>query len=541
MKTLFYNGTIMTMDPVIGDAESLLVEEDSIQAVGTYKELKSSKNIGRRINLQGKVVLPGFIDNHTHFYQYLKEESSISLSKALSLRDIGLIIGKNLPSASLFDDPKAKNQAVSHPGENCSCWIVCSNLEQHRISDYDNLDRFFLDSITRVFPLVILSKDHHTICCNSLALRIIGIEKSTPEPPGGKIGRLSDGTPDGFLYEKAWVLLYNVLKKSEKSELESLSSVLNKLYRLGITGLHTMENYDTYIENRDSFINRLRVCWHIYDDDIDKVIENNHISYQGNEFTRFGTIKTFLDGTLGSGTALLSLYPDKETASENYLTIDEEELTELVLKCRRSNLGLSFHSIGDKSTKIILNILNRIYGDKQAISPMIRFEHLQFIDVSSLNRIKKHGIYCSLQPNHMDFDIPLIEKRYSKMRNLAYPLSSFFTTGCKTGFGSDAPIADINPFTGIYCAITRNTAQDSHIRDWTPQYLLSPEQAVYGYTAGAAEGSLSHSRLGTLKPEKLADLIVIDDFRKESPEFWLDAHSYLTMINGDIKHNEIPF
>lgn len=300
-----------------------------------------------------------------------------------------------------------------------------------------------------------------------------------------------------------------------------------------------MENYADYLNYKDLFEQNLRVCWHIYDEDIEKVINNNHRSYSGDEFSKFGTIKTFLDGSLGSSSALLSKY-DHETEENFSLLLGKDEIRDLLFKCRENNLGLSFHSIGDKSTKILLDIIEQIYPDEKKISPLIRLEHLQFLNEHDIARIKKRGLYCSMQPYHISFDIPIIESSHPSLRDIAYPLSLFFDYGCDLGFGSDSPVADINPFAGIYSAITRKSDLDPQNESWTPQYCLTPTQALYGYTSGASIGSQSRSSLGTLKPGKIADMIVIDDYRQQPPEFWLQAHSYLTMINGRIVYNELP-
>jgi hypothetical protein len=573
MKTLFHNGLIKTMEPAACSSRNydepgeksklsgnrlptaLLVENSKIRDIGETRQLLEEHTDGKtlRIDLKGRMLLPGFIDNHTHFFEYLKTERGVELKNAASLKDIKDLIETHLLKTSSASAAAANinagMEADNPPARklNETEWIYCYNLEKHKIKDYGDLDIRFLDSISPDFPLVIQSKDYHTRCCNSAALNLIGIDRMTPDPAGGKIGRFSNGEPDGFLFEKAWTLLTDYLKKniaphSVKTNITSaLPAALKKIYRYGITGLHCMENYNNYQAFRDIFDHKLRVCWHIYDEDIEEVIADKLISYSGSDFRRFGTIKTFLDGSLGSSTALLSTAIDGNNSTSASLLLEENELRELILKCKNNGLGLSVHSIGDLSTKIFLNLIDELYPKGEKVSPLIRLEHLQFIDAHDRCRIKERGIYCSLQPYHISFDITLIESLPSSLRDIAYPLAELFSLNCLTGFGSDAPIAEINPFWGIYCALTRKADLDPLRDSWTPHQRLTTEQALHGYTYGAALGSLSHKTLGSLTIGKAADLIVIDDYRQQPPEYWLEAKSYLTMINGRIVYNELAF
>ncbi len=519
----------MTMDPELGVHDSLLIENNRIKELGVPELSKSNDSSILKIDLKGKVLLPGFIDNHTHILEYLKEERIVDLKGTENLTEIADRI-----KAFLRKIPERQHI------ESSTNWIICRNLDQSNIRDYNELDRQFLDRICSKYPVVLQSKDLHTRCCNSTALKYIGIDSKTPDPSGGKIGRRPDGTPDGFLYEKAWILVERFLKHNSPYDYRaSLSSGLNKLYRYGLTAVHTMENFSDFRQYADLFVDKLRVCWHIYDEDIDDVIDQGLTSYTGTEFKKFGTIKSFLDGALGSSTAFLSISDDSSSSSASLL-IEEDALINLIQKCRNNNLGLSFHSIGDKSTTVLLDVIDRLYS-RGRVSPMLRLEHLQFLNSDDIERIRERGIYCSLQPYHISFDIPIIDKKHRSLRNIAYPLKVIFDKGCRVGFGSDAPIADINPFTGIYSAITRKVHLDPAEESWLSEFLITPEQSINGYTRSGAYGSDSQKERGTLTPGKLADMIVIEDYRNKPADYWLEARSYLTIIDGKICYNELSF
>jgi len=519
----------MTMDPGSGVHGSLLIERNRIKDVGVTESSLFRDPTILKIDLRGKILLPGLIDNHTHILQYLKEEMYIDLLGAGNLKEIAERIEVFL-----------KRVPESRKAEPLTNWIICRNLNRNNISDYRDLNRQFLDSVSNEYPIVLQSRDLHTRCCNTIALNLIGIDSTTPDPAGGRIGRENDGTPDGFLYEKAWVMVEQFIKNNAPFDYAtSLSAALNKLYRYGLTSLHTMENFSDFEQYADIFVDKLRVCWHIFDEDIDKVIEHELRSYSGDEFKKFGTIKSFLDGALGSSTALLSIYDDPDSSVASLL-IEEDEISDLLKKCRSNKLGLSFHSIGDRSTTLLLDIIDKLYTDKR-VSPMLRLEHLQFVNNRDIERIRRRGIYCSLQPYHISFDIPVIEGKHRSLRDIAYPLKTIFSKGCQVGFGSDAPIADISPFTGIYSAITRKADLNSDNESWMPEFLVTPEQSIDGYTRGGSYGSGSQNDIGTLTPGKLADMIVIEDFRNKPAEFWLEAKSYLTIIDGKIRYNELSF
>jgi predicted amidohydrolase YtcJ len=531
MKHLFYNGNVITMDPTGRVADAILIEGNTISDVGSYHSLKpeaDSKTI--KIDLKGKTLLPGFIDNHTHLGEWMKRKTSANLESALCCDDVRKIFVKYRKKLKIHSEPQ-------------NCWLIGYGLHKHKLSDYNLINRKFLDSISPDLPLVLATFDLHTKCCNSIALKIAGITNQSSDPHGGSVGRFADGSPNGFLYEKACSLINDYLPQAQDiSEANELfTSALEELYSYGLTGVHSMENYRSYLKSQDDLRDKLRICWHIYHEDKGDVIANGHRSYTGDEFSKFGTIKLFIDGALGSESAYISRPYTNNKDNYGYPIIYKEELTKILEDLFSNRLAVSVHSIGDSSTEIFLNSFEEIRNNKKIEIPSgNRLEHLQFLSKDQIARIASLNLYCSLQPVHLSFDIPVIKELCSPdLHPMAYPFSTLLKNKCRLGFGSDAPIADINPFQGIYYALTRADSSSPENKGWFAEESLNSIQAIAGYTIGGAEGALSNHRLGSLERGKLADLIVLEDFENKPAEYWKDAKSLLTMIDGKIVYSQL--
>ncbi len=525
MSYVFFNGKILTMDETNPQVESVFVKENKIAYCGS-KRLNSGflDPNSIKIDLKGKLLLPGFVDTHTHFYELAKRKIMIDLSECNSVSEIEIVLEK-------FSKQK-------HPDLN---WIGGSGWDLNIYPDSQKLDKTLLDKYFPEVPVSIESKDFHSKLCNSKALEKANITSETKNPKNGRIGRFASGEPNGFTYEQAWNLIDQVIPPLKKKlQKKIVKDTISEMYRFGLIGVHSMENSDKFSLYKE-LINDgtiFRFYWHFPSDDLDLMIKKGIHSYKsGDEFLKYCGMKIFMDGSLGSKTAyMFNSYPND---SENYgfSAMNENELFDLISFAYKHNITTTIHAIGDRCNSLVVNAYHRHYQTTKTDMPY-RIEHLQSIRLEDIDKIPPN-VYCGLQPVHLKGDIPNIEKIWKNNLGKVYAFKTLSEKNIKFGFGSDAPVETINPFEGIYSALERKYQNNPENESWTPEEKLDIYQILKAYTIDAAYGSQSHNIRGSIEKNKLADLIIIDDFTEAENEKWLDNHSYLTMINGEIVFSEL--
>lgn len=510
MKTLFFNGKVLFSEPE--NPRYVLVDGNTITYVGNEQPLFAYEACNK-VDLQGKILLPAFIDTHTHFFELARKRVEIDLSPAKNLTDVAEILEK-----------VAKNKRDD------LYWLGGSGWNKNIYPDAEKFNRYFLDKYFPSQPVVLNSKDFHTILCNSKALELSGIVRSSNAPQGGRIGKFGNGEPDGFLYEKAWDLI-RAEEMPEQIKEEVVKKTVQDCYRLGLAGVHVMENESKFglYEKLVAAGMNFRFCWHFPAEISAKMIESGITSYSGSEYLKYGGQKIFMDGSIGSHSALMyDAYPDGSYGNSIF---SEEELKRMVEEGAKHDIASSVHAIGDRCVHIVANVL----AESKERYPHIfhRIEHLQAIDREDISRVAKAGIYAAMQSVHIAADVRNIKKNWQQAERKSYLFKTLLANNVMIGNGSDAPVESINPFLGIYSAITRKYEHNPQEESWLPAERISSELALKTYTVFAAYASQSQRVRGQIKCGYLADLLVIDDFYNQPDEFWLTAESKLTLINGE--------
>lgn len=529
MNILFYNGQVFTMNSADQIAEAALIQANKIVKVGSEVELNEyikANNLSNvtKINLAGKALLPGLIDTHTHFFEVAKTKIAIDLSPATSLAEVREILCK-------FRDEMPKDLA----------WVGGSGWNKNIYPSLEGFNKHFLDEIFPHIPVSLESKDFHSKWCNSLALERAGIDKNTPNPEGGKIGKFADGEPNGFTHEKAWELIDKVVPPYPlELALKAINETINDCYKLGLTGVHVMEGADkfAYYQQVIEAGTKFRFCWHFPSDMLEEMIAKQVTSYSGSESLKIGGQKIFMDGALGSQTALMN-EPYTDTTNYGTAIYSEEELLKMVKRGAENNISASIHAIGDKCCHQVISTIAKCSQTETNL--LHRIEHLQCVRPEDYPALKEHNIFVALQPIHMRYDIESIGKFIKSSAQYCYSFHDLIDLKIACGFGSDAPVEIINPFQGIYAAIERKSMNDPTQPSWRPEQTITTMQALKAYTSVAAQGSKSEHIRGQIKEGYLADLIIIDDFTNAPSEFWLTAKSRLTMIDGKIVYQDEEF
>lgn len=519
MKDLMLlNGKFNTMNPQRPKAEAVAIRDSKIIAVGKTSEVE---NLGKRnfkvINLQGKTVVPGFIDCHTHF-----------LSFALSLNQV------NLDLISSFDQMLSQIKTFSRKLEPKE-WLLGRGWDKNILKKGGNFSKEILDKICSQNPVALRSKDHHLLWVNSLALKLAGVDKYTKDPPGGKIDRDPESGPTGILKENACELVWEKIPppSPEKSQ-RLLKEAMKKANSFGLTGIHNLEEqkavffFQKFLKEEEL---SLRVCFWIAKEHLDSAISLGLRSGFGDENIRFGGLKLYSDGALGSQTALM--FEPYEDSQNNFgiEVTSQEELTEWIKKASRAGISVAIHAIGDRG---VHQSLNAIESSSQNKKLRHRIEHIQLIRPQDLQRFSKLGVIASVQPYHAPSDRDIADRYWGKRKGFRYPYKSLLSYQAKLVFGSDSPIVTLNPLRIIYAAVTRKREGEKR-KAWYPQERLSVPEAVFAYTQGASYASYEEKIKGSIEIGKLADMVVLSkNIFEVNPEEILQTRVEYTIVGGKI-------
>lgn len=538
---LFYNGNILTMDDTNPNPEAVIVQGSKILATGLFSDLKKmSDDETELIDLKGRVLLPGLIDGHTHFFELCKTKIAVDLSPATNLDEVKDILIKYRENMS----PELK-------------WVGGSGWNQNIYPNLDGFNKFFLDEIFPDIPVSLESKDFHSKWCNSLALERAGITKDSPDPEGGSYGHFDNGELDGFTYEKAWAVVDRVVPPYPKSLVQkAIIETINDCYEQGLVGINSMENPRKYHDYQELFKENpdieFNICWHIPSDNVEEYateLFDKHIyGYSGDERLKIGGMKIFTDGSLGSHSALM-LDPIDETGNRGSTQFTRYELLNEIIKGEMYGISSTIHAIGDKACHDTITAIdfaleelderiakgsfsNDVDGAYLRSKIHHRIEHLQCVRPEEYKLLKKNNILVCANPIHLRYDIDTIAKHWQHVAEYTYNFRDLIDYGIEVAFGSDAPVEIINPFAAIYAAVERRPMNDPKRESWRPEQKITAMEALKAFTYYAAKSSQSHHTRGLLKAGYQADMIIIDDFTKLPNEFWLECKPYLTMIRG---------
>lgn len=510
VDSIIHNAKIYTVDPDLPWAEAVAMGDGRILAVGRNDEILSLA--GPKTELldgNGRLVLPGFTDSHVHFLQVAIRNHQISL---FGMAD--------------FDEVRATvRTAVSQakPGEWVQGWGWDENLWP-RLPNCADLDNIAPDT-----PVALARMDMHSWWVNSAALKLAGITAETPDPPESKIERDANGQPSGILREwNAIELVKRHIPEPDEATLAGwLEETIALAHSLGLTGLH-----DQRVENEDnrSFrlfqaLNRagklkLRLHMNIAAEWLPQAASLGLQPGFGDDRLWIGQVKSFADGTMGSHTAYMLEPFSDDRGNTGIAVTPADEMWQLATTASKAGFPISIHAIGDRAVREVLDVVEELQGDRGepatrhlplATLPMPhRIEHVQLLHPDDVGRLAQLGVVAAVQPVHLQTDWPTADKVWGKRARLTYAFRSLLDAGTVLAFGSDAPVAPLNPMLGVFTAVTRQDNQHQPSGGWYPQEKISLEETIYAYTMGPAILSGKQHLQGSITPGKWADLIVLD-------------------------------
>jgi predicted amidohydrolase YtcJ len=595
ISLLLYGGKVFTADENYSVAEAVAVDGERIVAVGKTQDLRAKYQATKEIDLQGKLVTPGFNDAHVHF-----------LRGALSLLTVGLVGVKTLEEAKARVAAKAKEVKA---GE----WIIGRGWD-HTLWGGRFPSKKDLDQIAPNNPVFLVRVDGHVAWVNSKALELAKIDKNTKSPEGGEIERDASGEATGILKETSQGLVSNLIPPPTPEQLNTaMTLALDMARKYGITSVQDNSGYETTKLYR-AFLqaNKLTVRvseWQDFEDSVEK------LKQQRAEFDSFkddknrlhlGAVKGYVDGTLGSKTAAMLAPFSDDDKNMGIPRRPQEELTRMMVERDAAGFQITLHAIGDKANRMALNgyeaakknrerqtdkvydektlqevkpsptplngstsnltvggtigapssiftvydettlrkgewTLSQAYENFDSVNPLRhRIEHAQVVNPSDFKRFAELGIIASMQPSHAISDKRWAESRLGEYRVLgAYAWHFMQSYGVHVPFGTDFPVESINPYRTLYAAVSRQDESGDPAGGWQPQEKLSIEAAIRCHTYESAYAEFMEKEKGTIAAGMLADLVVQSkDLLTVEPKEILTTEPIYTILNGRIVYQK---
>ena len=527
-----YTGVIEATSPLGAGkrAEALAISGDRIVAVGARDEVMKLRGPETKVvDLEGHFVMPGFNDAHMHLATAGLEKMNVNLLGVRTLDEFR-------------ERLRAKVEAAA-PGE----WVVGEGWDETLWPVKNVPTRWDLDEVSGKHPVYLVRVDGHLGVANTRALQLAGVTVASRDPEGGKIDRDESGTPTGVLREKAENLaVAAITKPSHEKRRQAIELALADLASHGVTSAQDFSYWEYFpvyeeIEREGKLTARISE-WLTFDDSIEELNRkrNSHPAFDNMLHT--GMLKGFMDGSLGSKTAAL-MEPYSDDPNNRGLPQYEAAKLDAMTKERLlAGYQIGFHAIGDLGVQMALDAFAAAEkAGKQSKGNgaggggsdyRLRIEHAQVTTPQQILRFKDLKVIASMQPSHLLTDMNWAESRLGPGRaEHSYEWAEFLRHGVVLAFGTDYPVEPVNPFRGIYAAITRQS-EDGR-KSYYPAQKLTIDQAIAAYTTGAAFAEFAEKQKGKLEPGMLADFVVLDqDITAAPPAKILETKVLRTVVGG---------
>ncbi|XP_006854791.2 uncharacterized protein LOC18444562 isoform X1 [Amborella trichopoda] len=514
------NATIFTSHHSLLFAEAMAIQDSRILHVGNYSSVQDFIGHGtQQLNIKGKVVVPGFIDSHVHFIPGGLQMAQVELHGVKSKDEFASKVKEATKG-------KEKDSWVLGGGWNNDLWG----------GDLPTVS--WIDDITPNNPVWLSRMDGHMGLTNSVALRNAGVSKYTQDPVGGSIIRTADGEPTGLLVDSAMKLVVNcipeisiierrnaMLRASRFALSRGVTTVvdLGRFYP-GVSIELSWEDFKDVYSWADSTGNMLiRICLFFPMATWSRLVDTlKHTGRALSQWLFLGGVKAFADGSLGSNSALFyEPYVDEPTNYGLQVTNSDWLLNNSIL-ADKSGLQVAIHAIGDKANDLILDLNEALIATNGFRDRRFRIEHAQHLLPESVSRFGKQGVIASVQPEHLMDDANSAANKLGQDRAYAesYLFHSLLSSNARLAFGSDWPVADIDPLAGINVAVKR--MPPGWEKPWIPFERVTLNEALIAHTISAAYACFLDHELGSLSSGKFADFVVL------SSDSWVDFEEHVS-------------
>jgi predicted amidohydrolase YtcJ len=520
---IYRNARVWTGIPSQVWTDAIALNGNRIVALGERSSRSRATRKTRVIDLGGALVVPGMMDNHTHF---------IAGSKALTQVDL-----LSVKTRQQLVDTLAKG-AAALPSQR---WLEGWGWDEQRWGG-ELPNRSWIDAVTPNTPVSIGRTDGHNLFVNSLALKLAGIDRNTPDPVGGTILRDATGEPTGVLRDNAMDLVAKVIPSWSDADIDAAVQLgISAALARGTTQCHGADmdwvTFDALRRARAKGETGLRFYPSVWAKDWEKLAAIIRQEGRGDGWVRWGIVKAMADGALGSRTAYMDRPFANDRANRGLLIQPVAEMQGWCEGADRAGLQLEVHAIGTKAVDLTLDMFAAIAKKNGPRDRRSRIEHAQHINPGSIGRFRSQGVIASMQPYHAIDDGrwaagPLGPDRI----NGSWAFRSLLASGATVTFGSDWPVAPVDPLGGIEAAVRRVTTDGKGI--FGPSQRISVAEALRAYTSANAFAGFQEGKLGSLAPGKLADLVVLDsDIFRIAPERIAKTRVLRTIVDGKERYS----
>jgi predicted amidohydrolase YtcJ len=526
---LLVTGTLYTLDPARPIVEALLARDGKVACLGRDIDCRrAARRDARHLHAAEGSVVPGLADAHGHVLLHARALEEVRCAGA---RDAGDAAARAAERAR--DTPEG-------------IWIRGRGWDENRWPGRALPTEAVLSAAVPRHPVVLERVDGHAAWVNARALAAAGIDAATPDPPGGRIVRDGAGRPTGVLVDRAQDLVHGCIPHPSHAEVERLLLAgLADLARCGLTAVHdagcTSSVLRTYGRLAESGRLPIRVYAMIDGGQPDGALAAELARWSAVRDIGLLTVravKLFADGALGSrGAALFEAYDDAPGERGLFLT-EPAPLREKIGRVARAGLQPAVHAIGDRACHEVLSAFAAVARELPLAALRPRVEHLQIVRREDLALLAASGAIASMQPVHATSDAPWVESRIGAARARgAYAWRQVLDAGAALALGSDFPVESPDPRLGLAAAELRAPAGAP---PWRPEERLSREEALRGFTAGAAYAAFAEDRRGALREGADADLTVLGGDALELPaEQWPEVPVLATVVAGRVVHERV--
>jgi len=533
-QIILYNGILATQSPAHPHAQALAVGKGKILAVGRNEDvLNLAGTDTEKVDLEGRLVVPGFIDTHIHFYEWALKRQGIKLDDLTCLEELL---------------NRVREAADSRPPGH---WIIGQGWNETDWTEHCMPTREALDRVAPAHPALLWRCDLHLAAANSAALGLAGITTDTPDPPEGRIERDTTGEPTGILRELSINLVRQAIAPPDAAQvMEAFEEASKALHRRGVTGIHDVRlmadeegasAFQTFQKLDQEGRLDLRSWVTLPGQHLDNIIDLGLRTGFGNDKLRVGHVKFFSDGGMGARTAwMIDPYLDAERGMP---LIDMDVLAHDIDKADNAGLSVMVHAVGDRANRELINIFKALESRRTrsgSPSPTIahRIEHVQMLRPEDADRLRDLNLALCVTPANMVLDMNLIDLAVGEKGKWTYAFRQLMDTGVPVMFSSDCPVCDPDPLLGIHAAVARLRADGTPEGGWYPDSRVTVAEALKAYTLTPAAVHNANN-IGSIAPEKRADLVVLSKNILVIPPSQLpDTRVDMTLFDGRIVHRQ---